>query len=254
MKRRTWPLWLLRDVPALLGVMLSFWPLMIIVIANGRKAMLGRKIPQRVYDCIMQMLPIAEARLRYALARQAARALGWDPRRVQLETIPMPESWEATPERLEAYRLAMMDIAAAAQTFTDLIRQHYRIRTRVDANATHASTDAARRAVAQQERVGVASSRAGVSQAFILSSARSARPSKDERVLANARGPPPFPQTRQSTHPCPGARRFRERIRLSSPRQSSRSAGRGAPNRSNRNPGRANLPGLLQLLIVGQIS
>jgi hypothetical protein len=80
MKRRTFPLWLIRDLPALIGIALCFWPLMIMVIIIGRRAMLGKKISRRAYDCIMQMLPMAETKLRFALHRQAWRVLGWNPR------------------------------------------------------------------------------------------------------------------------------------------------------------------------------
>ena len=69
-------MWLLRDLPALIGIVLSFWPLMILVISTGRRAMLGKKISPRAFDCVMQLLPMAEARLRFALHRQAYRALG----------------------------------------------------------------------------------------------------------------------------------------------------------------------------------
>ena len=39
MKRRSFPLWLLRDVPALLGVLASFWSLVICAMINDCKAM-----------------------------------------------------------------------------------------------------------------------------------------------------------------------------------------------------------------------
>jgi hypothetical protein len=44
MNRRSFPLWLLRDLPALIGLALSFWPLMILVINSGRKAARGKRI------------------------------------------------------------------------------------------------------------------------------------------------------------------------------------------------------------------
>ena len=62
MKRGRTPLWLLRDLPALVGLVLSFWPLMIMVITNGRRAMRGQRIDPGVCDALMQMLPLAEAR------------------------------------------------------------------------------------------------------------------------------------------------------------------------------------------------
>ena len=55
----------------------------------------------------------------------------------------------------------------------------------------HGSTDAALRAAAHHELV------AASPFALILSSTRSVRPSKDERVLTGARGPPNLQQTQQ---------------------------------------------------------
>jgi hypothetical protein len=214
MKRGRPPLWLLRDLPALIGIVLSFWPLMIMVISNGRRAMLGKKISPRAFDCVMQMLPIAEAKLRFALHRQAYRALGWNPRAIALDQIVPVTGWSDFCERFEAYRLAMMDLHAAATFFTNEHRRRHRIRTRVDANAvraSHASTDALR--AAHHEAVGVAASSSGASQiALALSSARSARPSKGERVLANARGPPSI--SRLPTAYCLRSASFRERTRM----------------------------------------
>jgi len=71
---RTYPLWFLRDLPALIGVARGFWPMVILVIANGRKAMRGHKIAPAVYQHLVLMLPLAEAKLLRALYRQAFRA------------------------------------------------------------------------------------------------------------------------------------------------------------------------------------
>jgi hypothetical protein len=157
MKRGRIPLWLLRDVPALIGVAWSFWPLMIMVITNGRKAMRGRAISPHIYEALMQMLPIAEARLRFALHRQAYRALGWNPRAIALEQILPITSWSDFGARFEAYRATMQDLHAAAAFFLNEHRRRHRIRTRVDANtvrAAHGSTGA--RSAATHEAVGVA--------------------------------------------------------------------------------------------------
>ncbi len=118
MKRGHVPLWLLRDLPALIGIAWSFWPLMIIVISSGRRAMLGKKISPPIDDCIMQMLAIAEAHLHYALCRQAYRALGWNVREVQLEILPPITTWSEVAARFEVYSTDMMDSGAAATRFT----------------------------------------------------------------------------------------------------------------------------------------
>jgi len=74
------PLWLVRDLPPLIGIAWSFWSLMIMVISSGRRAVLGKKISARVHDFIMHQHPIVEAHLRFALHRQAYRALAGTPR------------------------------------------------------------------------------------------------------------------------------------------------------------------------------
>jgi hypothetical protein len=198
MKRRSFPVWLLRDLPALIGIALSFWPLMIMVISTGRRAMSGKRISPRAFDLIMHMLPIAEARLHYALCRQAWRALGWNVRDVQLEILPPITQWSDVAARFEVYRADMMDLGAAATRFTEALRQHYRIRTSVDANAVRVSHARAARNAVTHALAGAAPSQSSL-VALMLSSARSARPSKHERGLTTARGPPVFLNLRKPT-------------------------------------------------------
>ena len=153
MKRGRIPLWLLRDLPALIGIAWSFWPLMILVISSGRRAMRGKQVHRSVYDALMQMLPIAEARLRFALHRQAYRVLGWNPRAIALDPVDPVASWSDFRVRFEAYRASMMDLHASAAFFLNEHRRLHRIPTRADANtarAAHGSTDALR--AAQGER------------------------------------------------------------------------------------------------------
>ena len=90
MKRRSLPIWLLRDVPAFLGVMISFWPLMILVIRNGFAAMRGKKISKSVFDQLPIFLAHAESRLDFALWREAYRRLGWNPRLIPIRAIRRP--------------------------------------------------------------------------------------------------------------------------------------------------------------------
>jgi hypothetical protein len=189
MKRRSFPLWLLRDLPALIGIAWSFWPLVIMVIANGAKAMRGRQVSPAVYEHLMLMLPIAEARLRFALHRQAYRALGWNPRTIALEALHPVATWSDFATRFEAYRASMMDLHASAAFFLNEHRRLYRIRSRVDANAVHAahgSTGALR--AAHHEAVCVATSNEPRCRvALMVSSDRRERPSKDEGGRTYAR-------------------------------------------------------------------
>ena len=179
-------MWLLRDLPALIGIVLSFWPLMIMVIANGRRAMSGRKISPRADECVMHMLPIAEAQLHYALCRQAWRALGWNVRDVQLEILPPIKNWSDLGARFEAYTADMMDLHAAAARFTEGLRRIYGIRTRVDANSVRAAHARAAHCAARRESTGIAAAAERPSTCR----AEAQRRRKHERVLANARGPP----------------------------------------------------------------
>jgi len=48
MTRGSIPLWLLRDLPALIGIAWSVWPLMIMVISSGRNAAPGAWISPRI--------------------------------------------------------------------------------------------------------------------------------------------------------------------------------------------------------------
>ena len=99
MKRGSIPLWLLRDLPALIGIAWRFWPLMIMVISSGCRAIRGKPIDRSMYEAVMHMLPIAEAKLRDALCRQAWRALGWNVREVRLEILPPITNWSDVAKR-----------------------------------------------------------------------------------------------------------------------------------------------------------
>ena len=81
-----------------------------------------------------------------------------------------------------------------------IIRERFK-RVSRDVRVARASTDAAQSAAAQHELVGAARSSSHRSRvALMLSSAQSARPSKHERGLTSARGPPPFPKSRHPPH------------------------------------------------------
>ena len=121
MKRGRVPLWLLRDLPALIGIAWSFWPLMILVISSGCRAMRGKPVDRSVYDAIMHALPIAEAHLHYALCRQAWRALGWNVRDVRLEILPPITRWPDAALRFEVYRAVSQQIRAIFAEYTPLI-------------------------------------------------------------------------------------------------------------------------------------
>ena len=135
MKRRSLPIWLLRDVPAFLGVMISFWPLMILVIRNGFAAMRGRKISRSVFDQLPIFLAHAESRLDFALWREAYRRLGWNPCAIPFELFSAPEDWADTARRFENYRRACMSLEDCARGYVEHLRAQHGLSQREAMNA-----------------------------------------------------------------------------------------------------------------------
>ena len=205
MKRKGWPIWLLRDIPAFLGVMLSFWPLMILVITSGRRIASGKKARRSALEGIYMLLSHAEARLAFALWRQAYRRLGWHPRGVQFHMIPV-DDWDDAQARFNTYHDAFRDMDGTVDGYVELLRAEYGISER-DLVA-HGTTDAVLCAAAHHELV------AASPFALILSSTRSVRPSKDERDYARARGPPLASNFPKTTLNPPRRPHLRERARL----------------------------------------
>jgi hypothetical protein len=206
-------LWLLRDLPALVGIAWSFLALMTMVISASRRAMPGKKISPRAFECIMHMLPIAEAHLHSRSAARPGAPSAGTSATSSWKSLPPSQTGPTPPLRFEFYRANLMDPSAAATRFTEGLRRLYRIRTRVDANATHATqpaTDAACSAAATHGLVGASTSEV----ALMLSSAQGARTSKHERGLSYARRPPTFPRLPIARCLCPRSVSFRKRITM----------------------------------------
>jgi hypothetical protein len=152
MKRRSLPVWLLRDVPAFLGVMISFWPLMILVIRNGFAATRGKKISRSVFDQLPIFLAHAECRLDFALWREAYRRLGRNPRLIPFELFPTPESWADTARRFENYRRACMNLEACARGDVEHLRAQHGLSQRETMNAGACSLRLASRSISPARR------------------------------------------------------------------------------------------------------
>ncbi len=144
--------------------------------------MRGKTLRRSVFETIALLLAHAEARLTFALTRQAYRRLGWNPRLVRFNLIPAIYDLRDVQERYANYVNAFGDMNAVVEAYIEDIREQYRIAQR-DLVA-HGSTDARQSRAAHHELA------AASPFALILSSTRSARPSKDERGHAHARGPP----------------------------------------------------------------
>ena len=167
--------------------MISFWPLMILVITNGFRAMRGRKVPRSAFDDFPILLAHAESRLDFALWREACRRLGWNPRDVQFTLTEASDDWEETTRRFQSCQRASRNLETCARHYVEELRQRYSISQR-DLSA-HGSTDARLCRTAHHELVDVS---AVVSAASRPSTCRAeaARRRKDERGHAHARGPP----------------------------------------------------------------
>jgi hypothetical protein len=187
------PAWLLRDLPALAGLFACFWLFVIPLITEGCRLIRGGKPDQRRIAALADPLLAAEATLAFALWREAYRRLGYNHRLVKLDLADLPADSIALMARIRSYMDQVQNLSRASAHYTDILRRRWSA-----AHVAHASTDAAQSAAAQHELVGAATPGVGNAQvALMLSSARSARPSKHERGLTSARGPPSIVQNRQ---------------------------------------------------------
>ena len=130
MKRRSFPLWLLRDVPALMGLLASFWTLIIFAMTSARKAATASQASRSIRDRFALLLALAEARLDYALWRQAYRRIGWHPRGVALEVFPPSTDWAYTQKRLRDFAHAFRNMNAIVDSYVDHIRERFGISQR----------------------------------------------------------------------------------------------------------------------------
>jgi hypothetical protein len=203
-------LWLLRDVPALLGVLRSFWSLVICAMINDRKAIRADNTGKAIRDHIAALLAHAEANLDFALWRQAYRRIGWHPRAANFHLIAPTTRWADTQLRLQNYCRAFGNMQEVVDAYVEHLRAQHRI-SQSDLVA-NGSTDTALCAAAHHELVGTASIFSRHAQfALILSSDRRELPSKDERGHQHARGPPLHTQIPKSKGRALQVHNLRER-------------------------------------------
>jgi hypothetical protein len=221
-------LWLLRDVPALLGILASFWSLVICAMINDRKAMRADLTGKIIRDQIAALLAHAEAHLDYALWRQAYRRLGWHPREAKFHLIAPTTRWADTQLRLQNYCRAFGNMQGVVNSYVEHLRQQHRISEREAAAVRSSPLRLAARATAAGFAGGGHS---------LASRPESSRADRRGRWLAQrdgggcallgtrARGPPLDSTQNQ---PTPSRRlHLRDRLRAPDP-----------PNPHNKNPGR----------------
>ena len=84
--------------------------------------MRGKKVPRSVFDAIPILLAHAEARLDFALWREAYRRLGWSHRLLTFRAFAPPADWAETASRFEAYRRANMNLEATVRAYAEHLR------------------------------------------------------------------------------------------------------------------------------------
>ncbi len=130
MKRHSFPLWLLRDVPSLRGCLASFWALIIFAVSSGNRVMRGDSIGKQVRDHFALMLAHAEGKLDQALWRKVYRRPGWNPSLVRLHIIAPTILWSDTEERLAHYAHAFRNMNRVVDAYVDDLRECYSIARR----------------------------------------------------------------------------------------------------------------------------
>ena len=84
--------------------------------------MRGKKVPKSAYDDFPILLAHAEARLDFALWREAYRRLGWDHRLVPFTMVPASDNWDEIAHRFESYRRASGQLEACARGYVEILR------------------------------------------------------------------------------------------------------------------------------------
>ncbi len=110
-----------------MGLLASFWALIIFVMSSGNRVMRARSIGKQVRDHFALMLAHAEAKLDQALWRQAYRRLVWQSNLVRLHIIAPTIRWPDTQERLAHYVHAFRNMNRVVDAYVDDIRARYSI-------------------------------------------------------------------------------------------------------------------------------
>jgi hypothetical protein len=118
-----------------MGLLASFWTLIIFAMTSARKAASLADASRSIRDRFALLLALAEARLDYALWRQAYRRIGWHPRGVALEVFPPSTDWSYTQKRLRDFAHAFRNMNAIVDSYVDHIRERFGISQRELLNA-----------------------------------------------------------------------------------------------------------------------
>jgi len=207
MKRRSFSLWLLRDAPAFMGLLASFWTLIIFAMTSARKAASLAEASQGIRDRFAVFLALTESRLDFALWRQAYRRIGWHPRGVSLEVFPPSTDWSYTQKCLRDFAQAFCNMNSIVGAYGDHIRERFGISQRELMNARSFPLRRAGHATSQGFAGGGKVHRSLASLAKWRALARVGGGSLSCRgaplpLVQNHKRPPRRPHLRDRTHMC----------------------------------------------------
>jgi hypothetical protein len=201
MTRRRLPLWLLRDAPALAGVLATLFLLVATISYHAFVRRRPTTPTQRAH--LFNLLATAETFFDFAIMREAYRRLGFNHRALKPTPYDPPTSLAECDTRFQAWLRCAENLDHFANIATEEVRRAYRIsRAAASARVAHGSTDAGLRPAAHHEAVGAARTRksSNTHKQFTLMVSRphSGRPSNHEgelrcRLIAEPRAPPTIP-------------------------------------------------------------
>ncbi len=111
---------------------------MILMITKGFKAMRVKKVPKSAHDDFPILLAHAEARLDFALWREAYRRLCWDHCAVEFTLVETSDDWTETTRRFQAFQRAFGNLEACARACVHALCKRYVVSQR-DVTSTHSS-------------------------------------------------------------------------------------------------------------------
>jgi hypothetical protein len=119
------PLWLLRDWPALLAVLVSFWAFCFAGFTAGRRLMRGERMSDEEQQAFFALYARAESCLDHAIWRQAWRACGYSAKHAQYVLFPTPASFDELEPRYRGYLRALRDMEHLVIAYADELRRRF---------------------------------------------------------------------------------------------------------------------------------
>ena len=127
MNQRSYPLWLLRDWPAFIAFLVSFWSFILAGFIAGRKAARGKRVSEAELQTLFQLYAKAESRLDHAIWRQAWRACGYAAKCAEYVEFPAPKNAQDLNDRFLKYNRALHEMEGLVVAYADDLRRRFNI-------------------------------------------------------------------------------------------------------------------------------